>query len=160
LPFETEVERLVAPYGLVAKEHAWHLVAARDGQLRVYHVAQVRAVRPSPEAFERPASFDLAAFWSEWCARCAHPHPVFHATVRAAPELVPHLLRAGGTLVPPDGQANGTRLTVPFESFEAARTRLLGWGSAVEVLAPLALRLSVIDFAEQVSRVYCLSSAP
>lgn len=160
LPFEAEVERLVAPYGLVAKEHAWHLVAARDGQLQVYHVTQVLAVRPSPEAFERPADFDLAAFWSQWCARYALPHPVFAVTVRAAPELVPQLLRAGGTRGAPHKLDEWVVLTVPFESFEAARTRLLGWGSAVEVLAPMALRLSVMDFAEQVGRVYRRRAGP
>ena len=62
--------------------------------------------------------------------------------------------------VDPDGQSEWTVLTVPFESFEAARTRLLGWGSVVEVLAPLALRLSVMDFAEQVARVYRRSATP
>jgi predicted DNA-binding transcriptional regulator YafY len=40
-------------------------------------------------------------------------------------------------------------LTLTFESLEAARARILGYGGAVEVLEPLALRRSVMDFAAQ-----------
>jgi len=45
-------------------------------------------------------------------------------------------------------------LELPFESFIAARTRLLGLGRAVEVLEPETLRKSLIDFAEQVVGFY------
>jgi predicted DNA-binding transcriptional regulator YafY len=45
-------------------------------------------------------------------------------------------------------------LELPFESFIAARTRLLGLGRAVEVLEPEALRKSLIDFAEQIVGFY------
>ena len=45
-------------------------------------------------------------------------------------------------------------LTLPFEHFYAARDRILGLGSAIEVLEPEALRLSVIDFAKQIMGFY------
>ncbi len=45
-------------------------------------------------------------------------------------------------------------LDLPFESFVAARTRLLGLGRAVEVLEPESLRRSLIDFAEQIVKFY------
>ena len=45
-------------------------------------------------------------------------------------------------------------LTLPFESFESARTRILGLGRAIEVLEPLSLRMSVIDFAHQIGDLY------
>ena len=45
-------------------------------------------------------------------------------------------------------------LDLPFESFFAARTRLLGLGRAVEVLEPETLRKSLVDFAEQVVGFY------
>jgi len=41
-----------------------------------------------------------------------------------------------------------------FESFEAARDRILGFGRGVEVLEPVALRKSVLDFAEQIISLY------
>jgi predicted DNA-binding transcriptional regulator YafY len=45
-------------------------------------------------------------------------------------------------------------LDLPFESFVAARSRLLGLGRALEVLAPEPLRRSLVDFAEQIVLFY------
>lgn len=53
----------------------------------------------------------------------------------------------------PDGDGWVT-LDLPFESFIVARSRLLGLGSAVEVLEPETLRKSLIDFAEQIMGFY------
>jgi predicted DNA-binding transcriptional regulator YafY len=55
------------------------------------------------------------------------------------------------TIPDPDGWVT---LDLPFESFVTARTRLLGLGRAVEVLAPKSLRRSLIDFAEQIVGFY------
>jgi predicted DNA-binding transcriptional regulator YafY len=53
----------------------------------------------------------------------------------------------------PDGDGWVT-LDLPFESFVAARSRLLGLGRAVEVLEPESLRKSLVDFAEQIVLFY------
>jgi predicted DNA-binding transcriptional regulator YafY len=45
-------------------------------------------------------------------------------------------------------------LDLAFESLEAARSRLLSLGAAVEVLAPAALRDSLLDFATQIVALY------
>ena len=54
-----------------------------------------------------------------------------------------------GEVGPPD-TAGWVQLTLMFDSFYAARARLLGLGGDVEVLEPAALRLSLVDFAEQI----------
>ena len=80
--------------------------------------------------------------------------------MRVAPALVALLplyfgepLRVALAQAAPD--ADGwAEVTLPFERFEDARDRLLGFGGAVEVLDPLALRLSVIDYARQIVRFY------
>jgi predicted DNA-binding transcriptional regulator YafY len=46
------------------------------------------------------------------------------------------------------------RLELKFESFEEARSQLLAYGRAVEVLEPQALRLSLVDFAQQIVNFY------
>jgi predicted DNA-binding transcriptional regulator YafY len=45
-------------------------------------------------------------------------------------------------------------LTLEYESFEVARQMVLGYGGAIEVLEPLALRRSVEDFAQQTVTIY------
>ena len=47
-------------------------------------------------------------------------------------------------------------MTLTFENFETARTRILGFGGAIEVLEPLALRRSVADYAHQIQALYAL----
>jgi predicted DNA-binding transcriptional regulator YafY len=45
-------------------------------------------------------------------------------------------------------------------SFEAARTRILGWGRSARVLEPRALRESIIDYAQQTLHTYDSSVDP
>ncbi len=159
-PHVLMLERTVEPYGLVARAGVWHLVYGFEGALRVLRAGQVLAATPTAEHFTRPPDFDLAAFWEGWRAREAENRPEFHATVRAAPALAALLplyfgepLRAALAQATPD--ADGwVQITLPFERFEEARERLLGFGSAVEVLSPPALRLSVLDYARQIVRFY------
>jgi predicted DNA-binding transcriptional regulator YafY len=157
----TSLTRTVAPYGLVAKHSRWQLVCERAGHLRVVPVAQVVAADLLAEAFTRPPDFDLAAFWQDWRSSWEASAPRYLATVRASPALLDvlpvyfgwraaELLDSAG---PPD--ADGWRtLTLPFESLDAARERILGLGCAVEVLAPEPLRLTVQDYARQIVRLY------
>jgi len=160
-PHVEQFERTVDPYGLVAKAGAWHLVCAGDGRMRVYRASRVLDARITDEHFERPTHFDLAAFWKSWCAGQEERRPYYPVTARVAPDLVPLLPLYFGDRIrdtiartgPPDAQGWIT-LTLPFERLEAARERILGFGRAVEVLEPQALRQSVIDFATQVVAFY------
>jgi hypothetical protein len=83
---ELRVEHVVEPYGLVAKASVWYLVAARglgaraDGHAdspagpHVYEVSLVLDAGPLDDRFERPPGFDLAAWWSAWCAERERAH--------------------------------------------------------------------------------------
>jgi predicted DNA-binding transcriptional regulator YafY len=158
---QVEVERLVDPYGLVAKAGIWYLVYARDGHARVHRVSRVSDARITEERFKRPADFSLGAFWKAWCAEHEESRPYYPVTARVAPALVPVLPQYFGERIrdaiaqagPPDGEGWIT-LMFPFETLQAARERILGFGSAVEVLEPQALRRSVIDFAAQIVAFY------
>lgn len=158
--FNTEFEQDAEPYGLVAKANVWYLVYGRGGTPKVTRVSQIVEAELLPEGFTRPPGFRLEAFWAEWC-REYESQPPFCARVRVSPQALPVLgeylgdrARGGlsGQFVPDrDGWVT---LDLPFESFFAARTRLLGLGRAVEVLAPESLRKSLIDFAEQIVGFY------
>lgn len=158
--FNAEFEQEAEPYGLVAKANIWYLVYGRGGTPHVVRVSQIVEAEVQPEGFTRPAGFELEAFWERWC-REYEAQPPFQAKVRVAPQALPFLAeyigeRARGQLShshPPDSDGWVT-LDLPFESFAAARTRLLGLGRAVEVLEPESLRKSLIDFAEQILAFY------
>ncbi|MGD8626215.1 MAG: YafY family protein [Anaerolineae bacterium] len=157
LPFEARATWQVAPYGLVAKADAWHLVCSRDGHLRVYRLSRILEARLTDSEFAYPHDFDLAAFWGSWCAQAEENRSRYRARVRVAPGLVPYLPRLFGEPIepagPPDGQG-WLPMELVFESLEEARRQLLGLGGAVKVLAPLPLRESVADFARQAAALY------
>jgi predicted DNA-binding transcriptional regulator YafY len=86
LLFDTRIEREVEPYGLVAKAGVWFVVCYQGERLHVYRVSDLTAVHLCAETFARPADFDLAAFWADWCQHYEHDRPHYPVIVRVAPE--------------------------------------------------------------------------
>lgn len=159
--FADRIERCVNPLGLVAKAGIWYLVYSRMKKCHVQRVSELLDVHLSEVTFDRPVDFDLSLFWEDWCAQYESFLVDFTATVRVAPGFIPVLPRYFGNDIHAriaQAESNGTdgwiEIDLPFESFEAAREKILGFGGAVEVLAPQALRLSVQDFAEQIFALY------
>jgi predicted DNA-binding transcriptional regulator YafY len=160
--FNATSEQVVAPYGLVAKASVWYLIFSRAGHIRAWRVARIVLASMLPQSFERRADFDLAAFWQKWCADFEkdRSHYMVHALV--SPSLaarLSRLLRENQPEVlnlPPSAvQREGWQaMTLTFENFENARTRILGYGGAIEVLDPPALRASVADYAQQIRVLY------
>jgi hypothetical protein len=113
------------------------------------------------DACERPADFDLVAFWQEWCAAAEEHRSTYPVTVRVSPEFAPWLphyvgqaLGEGDALAGPLDTEGWVTVILQFESLEEARDRLLTCGRGVEVLAPVALRHSVLDHALQTVSLY------
>lgn len=159
--FNTIGQQIVAPYGLVAKASLWYLVYALSGRLRVRRVARIISAEMLSESFTRLADFDLNAFWQTWCADYEKDRPLFEVKARVAPNLADRLpkllqgnLRDLLNTPPVIPEAGWHIMNLHFESFEAARTQLLSFGGAVEVLEPLALRTSLADYAQQIQKIY------
>jgi predicted DNA-binding transcriptional regulator YafY len=155
--------RVVGPLGLVNKAGLWYLVAAPAGcvhdrlGVRVFRVARIASARPLAEPFERPAGFDLAAFWRQWSAEFEASRPRLPVTLRASPRALAILgevfgQAAGPALaaaLPPD--EHGWRvLMLSFEHERAAVHRLAGFGDQVEVLAPPSVRAGLVATARQI----------
>lgn len=151
----------LAPYGLVAKVGIWYLVAAQERQMRVHRVSRIRSAVLTDETFHRPAGFDLAAFWRDWCAEFEASRPSYPVTLRVAPDFLPMLSQVLGEGVhpliaaagPPDAAGRLT-LSLTFETLDAARNHVLGFGTGVEVIEPAELRQSVIETARRIVTLY------
>jgi predicted DNA-binding transcriptional regulator YafY len=152
------VELVVDPYGLVAKAGVWYLVCASSGQVRVYQVSEIVAASILNEPSQRPADFDLAAYWKDWCASQEASRSAYSVMVRVAPGFIPWLPVYFGERLSLESSVRDVdgwlRLELSFENLHAARDRLLDCGGGVEVLAPLALRKSMLDYARQIVRRY------
>jgi predicted DNA-binding transcriptional regulator YafY len=156
--FNVTLEDWVEPYGLVAKGGEWFLVSFAHEKLSVLRVANLLDARLGEETFSRPLAFNIAEFWKAWCAHKAHLSQEYRVTVRIFPRLIPFLPQLISSIkqeaAPKSAGTDDLLLELHFESLETARDWLLPLGSGLEVLAPLALRCSMQDYAEQILQVY------
>jgi predicted DNA-binding transcriptional regulator YafY len=161
------IKRLVDPYSLVAKAGVWYMIGNVIRWLVVFRVSRIQAATVTESHFERQPDFNLAAFWKDWCTEMAAEHPPYPVTLRVSWEaipLFPQMLGERANLLldqagPPDSEGAVT-LNLTFESFEAARNHVLGFGPAVEVLEPAELRDNVIEQATKIVAFYATKATP
>jgi predicted DNA-binding transcriptional regulator YafY len=153
--------RTVDPLGVVAKGLSWYLVARGTSGIRTYRVSRMEAVTPLASKFERPAQFDLAAYWKESTERFAEQRGHFLVTLRIAPNAVQGLAMWCTTTTVPDGLTGMELNGVPeewvaaladFDNEEQARFVVLGLGSRVRVLGPAEFVRGVFAEVELVAR--------
>ena len=157
------VERIVDPLGLVAKATIWYLVcrySGPSGQLRVFRVSRVLAVTSLDEASERPMGFDLAAYWHSWSKEFSATLPQYRVRVRIQPTAIPGVVSLLG-----DGMARSIAeahrdddgsvcVALTYDSIDHARGRLLAVGTLLEVVEPLELRESIVEYASRIVAFY------
>jgi predicted DNA-binding transcriptional regulator YafY len=159
--FDTQLEFIIEPLGLVAKMNVWHLVARDKGHVRVFKVANILDVKILYQKFFRPSDFDLAKFWKGWCTSTQNQRATYCARLRMAPTLLKKLHYYIGEAVKftvldsaPADDRGWSEVNIQYENFFEARESILNFGRAAEVLEPVALRFSVIDFAAQIVDFY------
>ena len=161
LRYKGEIQRMVEPYGLVAKAGIWYLLFKRDGRFRILRISELLDAELTNDFFPRKTNFDLVNCWKMCCDEYEKNRPSYPVSVRVSPDLIDYLPHYFGDPIrekmdqahPPDAEG-WIRITLPFESLEAARERILGFGRAVEVLDPEPLRRSIIDYAKQIVQLY------
>lgn len=151
----TTTTATVDPYGLVSKAGVWYLVAARRGSPRMFRVDRVEHAAGTGAPARRPDDRDLEQVWTELRDGLeAAPDPVV-VQVRVEPAWRDRLLRVvAPQLVEPPGHPAEDRVDLAFRAPGAAVGALLGFGPAVEVLAPDAVRAEMAARAAAVVSIY------
>ena len=153
---EREVERTLDPLGLVLKAGVWYLVARSDGDARTYRVSRITAARVCPELADRPAEFDLAAYWAESISAYERDAPRVTVTVRIDPAVIGVLADlVGGHAVrnaeriPVEDPDGWVHLRLAADWPEEVPGRLIGLGSRAEILEPPEVRDRAIVLARR-----------
>jgi predicted DNA-binding transcriptional regulator YafY len=142
-------ERRVDPLGLVAKGSVWYLVASTPRGLRTYRISRIEAAQVMEEPCQRPAGFDLAAYWRTSLEELRRSRPRLSVKLRTTPESARTLAAWQEVEVvgpeDPDDAESRVVLWTDFEDAEHARFVLLGLGPRAEVLEPDELRRGLRD---------------
>jgi predicted DNA-binding transcriptional regulator YafY len=95
-------ERLIDPYGLVSKARVWYLIAGCYDEKCVFRVSRIHNATITEEQFVRQEDFDLAAYWTDYCAQVEINRPSYSLPLRLAPEeaqRLPQLLQDCGYML-------------------------------------------------------------
>jgi len=161
---------VVGPLGLVNKAGTWYLVAhcvahsgaedrdgAGGGDIRVFRAGRVSAARVLAEPAERPAGFELAAFWARWSAEFEASRPRLEVRLAASPGALAAFGEVFGAAAAPaletaepPGPDGWRVLTLSFEHERAAVHRLAGFGDQVEILDPPSVRAELLATAREI----------
>jgi predicted DNA-binding transcriptional regulator YafY len=150
------VERTIHPLGLVAKGTTWYLVAKTPKGLRTYRVSRIEEATVLETRFERPADFELAAYWKASTEQF-HSRRRYGTTLRLEPrsaDSVRTWCRVQPAATEPTDRDGWITLRVEFEDEAAARFVILGLGPNVDVIGPASLQARVkADVAAMFARV-------
>ncbi len=153
--------RVIEPLGLVLKAGIWYVVAGADGQVRTFRISRVVGVEPSDERFERPAGFDLAAYWVDAAEAFEREAPRIEVDVRIRPDRLDQLRAAVGhatvdaaRALPEPDPDGWLRLRLRLDWPDEAPAAMLRAGRWVEVLGPPEVRARVASTARAIAERY------
>jgi predicted DNA-binding transcriptional regulator YafY len=155
------VDRSLSPLGLILKGGTWYLAALAGGaEPRVYRVSNIQALAVGDQTFERPADFDLEAFWTASTQRFEAEIFTGEARLRITRAGLKRLSYLGAAQARIAAEAlaglDGDRceVVVPIESVDHAAQDFLRLGVEAEVLAPAALRERMRRMAAELALLY------
>ena len=137
--------RVLEPFSLVAKAGIWYLVARRDGELRTYRVSRLRDLVVLDEPFDRPADFDLSAYWQAHAGAFSAQLTPYGFTLRIHADALQFAQWYGSARRQVLAQA-GDWTTVRFESESEAVAKMFvfGLGPGAQVVEPASLHAAVL----------------
>jgi predicted DNA-binding transcriptional regulator YafY len=154
------------PLGIVLKAGVWYAVAmgARQ-QPATYRVSAIRHLEVTDQIFDRPAAFDLAAYWAkaarEFAARL-HQGTARLRVSRRGFELLGKLsadvVKAAETSRGPSDADGWSVIEIPVERTDNAVADILSLGVEAVVLEPPSLVAAIAEAATCLATLYAQRS--
>lgn len=151
-------ERVLSPYGVVAKLDIWYLVAMTDeGDTRTFRVSRFKSLELLDDTFERCPSFDLSDYWKESTRRYETSKPRYILKLLVAPDnpgVLRYLSEAYGAQVESPDQQGRTPLTLSLGAMQEARMVVMAMGDRIEIVDPPELRGDVQKWLDVLLKHY------
>jgi predicted DNA-binding transcriptional regulator YafY len=155
------VERLISPFGLVAKGSVWYLVGAVEGSVRTYRVSRISFAKVLDVMAPIPVDFNLAEYWEQSSSTFKSNAPKYLASFWVSPAVVLRLSFAGRfarVMETDETDARGwKKVHVGFDVEEMACEYAASFGPNVEVIEPVTLREKVIAMTKATLEFYTTS---
>jgi len=147
----SETERLIDPFGLVAKGGRWYLVGGTDHGMRSFRVDRVHSIEVLDEAAPKPEGFDLLATWEAIVGRVEDLRRPVRSDLRTTRPIAQLLSTQFGADVEFGAELADGRIEVQMFGAEPLwiAERLAGWGRLIEVVGPVEVRLELLRLARE-----------
>ncbi|MFD0620981.1 helix-turn-helix transcriptional regulator [Paenibacillus sp. GCM10027629] len=152
-------ERMIEPLGLVVKGNAWY-VAARtlEGTYRTYRISRIKHANKTEHSFDRPADFNLAAYWDASVQSFKTNLPRYEAVIQVHNAILTRIEYARFATIlhkePLHDVPQWSTARIQFDTLESAASYLLGYGPDAVVVAPQELHDLVVRQAEAIVKAY------
>jgi predicted DNA-binding transcriptional regulator YafY len=142
------VERLISPFGLVAKGSVWYLVGAVNGNVRTYRVSRISFAKVLDSVAMVPVEFKLAEYWEQSASSFKSGVPKYLASFWVSPSVLLRLNFAGRFArvneTDETDERGWKKVLIGFDVDEMACEYAVSFGPNMEVIEPLTLREKVI----------------
>jgi predicted DNA-binding transcriptional regulator YafY len=148
----------IAPYTLVTSNQRWYLIGARKDFIRVYPLPGLMDVVLLETSFTRPADYQPSEIWRAWQDTRRRHTGIYPVTLKIRRDLLTPIQQIRSwpimTLESDLEQDDWALVQIDFDSLPQARMEILGMGSAALVIEPMALKLSINDYANEIIDKY------
>ena len=149
-------ERLIDPWGLVAKDEIWYLIAGTDRGQRTFRVDRILGAELTDQPAARPDDFTLASAWEQVVGEVEQHRSRTWATVLTQARFVPILRDQFGRHCHADGELDDGRARVCIAAptpLDLARN-LAGWGAMIEVIQPRTVQAELARIGAELADQY------
>lgn len=151
-----QTQRLIDPWGLIAKNDVWYLIAGTDDGERTFRVDRIIAATPTDAVADRPADLALQRRWELVVDEVEERRSLIWATVLIPTRVLPVLRNQFGRHcevvdILDDGRSRARIAAhMPLSIAES----IAGWGSTVEVLEPESVRTELARLGSELVAQY------
>jgi predicted DNA-binding transcriptional regulator YafY len=149
-------ERLIDPWGLVAKDEIWYLIAGTERGQRTFRVDRILAAEQTAQPAARPDGFTLASAWEQVVGEVEQRRSRTWATILIEARFVPILRDHFGRHCHADGQLGDGRARVRIAAptpLDIARN-LAGCCALIEVIEPRTVQAELARIGDELAGRY------
>ena len=136
-------KRVIEPYGLVAKDGVWYVVAGGESGIRTFRVSRVSDAEPTGRKAAKPEGFDLEAAWEAVTRRMTERMPAFVVDFTVRRDSAPWVELSMAWMIGVerlDAAGDAVCYRGSFPSAAAAAAELARFGDRVTVVSPAEVK--------------------